>query len=131
MTPFLRENSVVTVKKVLPGSLRFGDMILFEGDRGLLVFHRVVGKCRDPNGRYRFQTKGDAVKSFDAPVLPDRLLGKVYQIKKAATGGQLEHIDPTTKAWIVISTLLALASLIRGLFEKVVSGACLSRSIAK
>lgn len=121
MKPFLPSNSVVTIKKVPPGSSSIGDMVLFELDQGILVLHRVVRKRRNPDGRYWLQTKGDAVSSFDVPVSSDRVLGKVCQVKRATASGKGQHIHLNTKPWKIIFTLVAMVSLTQGLIWKAVA----------
>lgn len=50
MSPFLRGEDVVTLKKIQVGDCDVGDLVLCKNDRGLLMLHRVIKKSRTPKG---------------------------------------------------------------------------------
>ncbi|MBW1743969.1 MAG: S24/S26 family peptidase, partial [Deltaproteobacteria bacterium] len=67
MSPFVRDGDVVTIQKVPHDSLVRGDVIFFGNGQGSPVLHRLIKKKRANDGAMTFQTKGDALVSFDEP----------------------------------------------------------------
>jgi signal peptidase len=79
MSPTLRDGDLVEVRPVEPAQLRVGDLVLFKTQQGDLLVHRCVTKS-DENGQVWFTTKGDASPSFDSPIGPEQVLGRVNLI---------------------------------------------------
>ena len=57
MRPLIRVNDRVFVERLEPRQLRFGDIVLFKTENGLVI-HRVLGKWR-AQGALHFLQKGD------------------------------------------------------------------------
>jgi len=76
MSPGLETDDWVIVKPLLPGELARGDIVVYERD-GLLITHRLIGQQGD-----LWLTKGDWVKSLDAPVSQQALVGLVIAAER-------------------------------------------------
>ncbi len=111
MVPFLRGGEVVTIKKVPETELRRGDLIFVEGQPGFPVLHRLVRRKRARKGEYMFQTRGDALRSFDAPVRHDEILGKVCRIERVCPEFGPEKIHMEASLQRKINYLRAVVSL--------------------
>jgi signal peptidase I len=78
MSPFIKNEDVVTVSPLQDASQSVGDVIAFvlqETDK--LCVHRVVGKRGD-----RFLTKGDNSSAADEVVPRERILGSVTRVER-------------------------------------------------
>lgn len=53
-----------------------GDVLVLHGEKDQIIVHRLVGYRPTRNG-WRMVTKGDAVRSFDAPVARASVIGRV------------------------------------------------------
>lgn len=93
MAPFLKGGEVVTIKKVPQSELRRGDLVFVGSHPCSPVLHRLIRKKKVGKGRLVFQTRGDALRSFDPPVLPDDILGKVCKIERSCPGAVQIHMD--------------------------------------
>jgi signal peptidase len=78
MSPFIKNEDVVTVSPLQDASQSVGDVIAFvlQGTDKLCV-HRVVGKRGD-----RFLTKGDNSSATDEAVPRERILGSVTKVER-------------------------------------------------
>lgn len=78
MSPAIRTGSVVVIKPVQPEYLNIGDVISFRlAEGGPLVAHRVQAR-QLVDGKWVFQTKGDANKFPDPqPFVVENVAGKV------------------------------------------------------
>jgi hypothetical protein len=75
----LNIGDVIVVKKVPPGDIHVGDVILFYSARGQIV-HRVMYIHKSAGGKYYFTTKGDAnpvILSIEKNIPYDEIKGKV------------------------------------------------------
>src|SRR4030043_1915029 len=81
MSPFLRGEEILTIKKVPYTSLKIGDLIFFKNGQGYPVLHRIIKKKQVQDGVITFQTKGDALIAFDEPIKNNKILGKVCKIE--------------------------------------------------
>jgi signal peptidase I len=118
MTPFLRGGEFVTLKEVLLSSVHIGDLVFWKSERGQLLLHRVIKKSRDPNGCLWIQTKGDAVKEPDAPVMANQVLGRVYRVEQIKNSGQAVCMELSAGIWPLINPMLAWLSRARVLFYR-------------
>jgi signal peptidase I len=109
MSPFLRDGDVVTIQKVPHASLGRGDVIFFRNGQGFPVLHRLIKKRRASNGVITFQTKGDALVSFDEPVAGHKVLGKVIKIEKKNSAGRIINME--SLHWRTVNYLIALILL--------------------
>jgi signal peptidase I len=111
MAPFLNGGEVVTIRKVPMSNLRRGDLIFFDGPEGFPVLHRLVRKRRKGGGTIIFQTRGDALKSFDGPVQYGEILGKVSKIERVHPVSGPVQVDMESSVQRKINYLRALVSL--------------------
>jgi hypothetical protein len=111
MVPFLKGGEVVTIKKVPETELRRGDLIFVDGQPGFPVLHRLVRRKRAGKGEFMFQSSGDALRSFDAPVRHDKILGKVCKIERVCPESGPEKIYMEASLQRKINYLRALVSL--------------------
>lgn len=76
MYPTIRDGELITVVPAGPSEVRKGDIVLYRSDHGVIA-HRVKG-----SGPTRFRLRGDAADADDAPVGPQRILGKVVFVHR-------------------------------------------------
>lgn len=82
MTPTIKVNDAILVRRVNYKSLKKGDIITFKSSdprlNGMVITHRINEVLKDKNGNISFITKGDNNYSVDdAEVLPENIYGKV------------------------------------------------------
>lgn len=82
MTPTIKVNDTVMVRRVDYKTLKKGDIITFKSSdsrlNGMIITHRINEVIKDSNGNYTFITKGDNNEYVDdASVLPQNIYGKV------------------------------------------------------
>lgn len=88
MVPALSVGDVAVVVKVDPGSLREGNIIAYQAERGLVV-HRISSIYRE-GGRVFFVTKGDATgHPDDKPVEPHQVAGRVVCVVRKVGWGAI------------------------------------------
>jgi signal peptidase I len=90
MRPAILDGDCLMVEPVGPAAIKIGDIILYQAqDR--IIAHRVmdIGKGEiaktQPAARithYSFILRGDASYSYDEPVYPDQILGKIVSIER-------------------------------------------------
>lgn len=80
MFPLIFSGDIITVTKVDSNGITIGDIILFE-NQGSLFVHRLIKASKKENGKHLI-TKGDSMHSFDNPIRPSQVLGKVKKIKR-------------------------------------------------
>jgi hypothetical protein len=103
MSPLLREGDTVLVSHGREG-LQRGCVVLFR-QKSKLVAHRVLRISRD-NGGTTLTTKGDSLRTLDAPVPAERIVGWVVAIDR---DGRQRRLDST--GWLVAGWLIAVATL--------------------
>ncbi|MEW6584091.1 MAG: hypothetical protein AB1442_00595 [Nitrospirota bacterium] len=113
MGSFLQGGEILTIRKVLPSSLRRGDLIFFKTPQGHPVMHRIIKKKKGRRGELVFRTRGDALRLVDGPVHEDRILGKVCAIEKALAEGGMKRIDMEKPLWRAANFSLVLVGLAR------------------
>jgi signal peptidase I len=118
MKPFLKDGDILYIRKVIPSSLNVGDIILFKDAFGQPIAHRIVKKIRDISGRFRFQTKGDALNSFDDFISEDVIRGKVYMIERRIED-RIFYINLESLRWRLISYYKVFKSILRMILSSV------------
>ena len=114
MSPFIRNNEMITVEPCSHGDLTFGDVILYHGFgsqcrqlsiplRNRNIVHRFLWR-REIGGDLRLITKGDNNYLCDPPVSPQQILGRVVEIEK--NGWRLRLDTPFGR---LLNTLFGLA----------------------
>jgi signal peptidase I len=86
MFPAIRDGELITVAPLGGSPVRTGDIVLFRRRRGA-VAHRVVGVQVSHGRVMRILARGDAADSPDAPIAPERLLGRVIAVERSAARG--------------------------------------------
>src|SRR2546428_13306896 len=75
-----------TVAPVEPAAVKRGDILLYQGERGLIA-HRLVGLRRSAKGEdVRYLLQGDASVDRDDPVQPEQVLGRVVAVRRGGRG---------------------------------------------
>lgn len=93
MRPFLRGGETLTIEPPAFGAFRTGDLILFRNREGFPVLHRLIRARRTEDGKYRFLTKGDALRTFDEEVPGSSVLGRVRLIERPLLSGAVRHVE--------------------------------------
>ena len=105
MRPAIRDGDVLMVEPIEPDAIQMGDIILYQADERIIA-HRVIdiekvespnsqsaclpchssaanaGRKRAPLTHYAFILRGDASYSYDEPVYPDQILGKIVAVER-------------------------------------------------
>ncbi|MBD3386644.1 hypothetical protein GF407_17205 [candidate division KSB1 bacterium] len=77
MSPFIRNNDLITLAPVDSRPIRSGDIVAFIHPYSKqLVIHRVVGTCKE-----QFRLKGDNIGSEDGLISKRSIVGKVVDIQ--------------------------------------------------
>lgn len=82
MTPTIKVNDAIMIRRVDYKSLKKGDIITFKSSdqrlNGMVITHRINEVLKDEKGNISFITKGDNNYSVDdTEVLPENIYGKV------------------------------------------------------
>ena len=108
MQPTIEDGELITVAPVAPESVKRGDILLYQNERGVFA-HRVVGRVKGtvpllegdcPLDHYLL--RGDASVSCDAPVQLEQVIGRVVAVQR---GGRNLALDSR------LANLLRLARL--------------------
>ena len=106
MQPTIEDGELITVAPVEPESVKRGDILLYQNERGVFA-HRVVGVVKGTftiNGGDSppYLLRGDASVSCDAPVRLEQVIGRVVAVQR---GGRSLALDSR------LANLLRLARL--------------------
>jgi hypothetical protein len=96
MRPFLAGSETVTLRRVRPAAIRWGDLLLCrqaEQAGGQLLLHRVVAVQRRRGLPALIQTQGDALWTPDEPVTESQVLGRVFAVLGAQGDAQPLRLD--------------------------------------
>jgi signal peptidase I len=114
MWPFLKEDSVLIIKKVEPAALKIGDLVVFKSQVGSLLVHRLIKKTLSTNNELIFRAKGDANLNWDLPFSGRDLIGKVFFVKTQVISGEVNKfklINFQAKHRKIINFVIAIISL--------------------
>jgi hypothetical protein len=79
MSPFIKDDDVVTVSPSIPKQPRLGEVVAFiHPVTGELLVHRVVGRRGDSH----FLVKGDSIREVDGLVPQANILGYVRKVER-------------------------------------------------
>src|SRR3989475_13299649 len=93
MQPTIEDGELIAVATVEPAAVKRGDILLYQGERGLIA-HRLVGLRRAAKGEdVRYLLQGDASVDRDDPVQPEQVLGQVVAVRR---GGRSRALDTRT-----------------------------------
>jgi signal peptidase I len=81
MNPTIKEGETIIIQPAAPSSVRKGDIILYNFERGFIA-HRVVRILRGKGDASSFIMRGDASDSSDCPVAAQQVLGKVISLER-------------------------------------------------
>lgn len=73
-----------------------GDVLVFRAGDGRLLAHRLLG-YRLLAGRLALVTRGDGCPCADAPVAPERVLGRVVRRASPGGGGEALPVSPAER----------------------------------
>jgi hypothetical protein len=88
MRPTLLDGDRVQLVPAGATEVRVGDLIVWQGEDGRPIMHRLVGWW--PVGGWRLLTMGDACRRLDPPASPDRVIGRVIERLR---GGEAQRFD--------------------------------------
>jgi len=92
MQPTIEDGELITVAPVEPAAVKRGDILLYQGVRGVIA-HRVVRLRKSAKGEdVRYLLQGDASVDRDDPVRPAQVLGQVLAVQRAG-----RRIDLTSR----------------------------------
>jgi signal peptidase I len=85
MLPTLWPGDLLTIQSASFDQVQSGDVVLYQHEERFFVVHRVVSKARsrDNEPEWFLIARGDCMSMPDAPIRPDRVLGKVTSIERA------------------------------------------------
>jgi hypothetical protein len=90
MRPAILDGDCLMVEPIGPTAIKMGDIILYQAEERIIA-HRVmdIGKGEIPKtptaariAHYSFILRGDASYSYDEPVYPDQILGKIVSVER-------------------------------------------------
>jgi hypothetical protein len=86
MLPTLWPGDRLTVRAIQFDDVAAGDVVLFAREDRFFI-HRVLRKCDSAGGSTgpSLVTRGDSMRTADAPVSPEELLGKVVSVSRNQT----------------------------------------------
>lgn len=116
MASFINDGDFVVMKKVHWSRLKTGDIIFYRGHAGEYILHRIIKKWKQGNGLYTFQTKGDAMMAYDAPVHAGDILGRIHSLERNRPAGAPRVIDFHSSKWRMINHALAIIHRLRSIF---------------
>src|SRR5947208_13531339 len=95
MQPTIEDGELITVAPVGPGSVKRGDILLYQNERGV-VAHRVVGVVKGTvtiNGGDSppYLIRADASVSCDPPVAREQVIGRVVAVQRAGRSRPLDN----------------------------------------
>lgn len=115
MSPFLKAGDGILIKRISPGELKIGDIIVYQVN-GLLCAHRYICSVKKDGRPIAAVTKGDNISDFDPYLISiDELLGKVTNIRRMG-----QQIDLQRPAWRKINFLIGISSFIQAFTIKVI-----------
>ncbi len=112
MQPTILEGEAITVEPVAPAAITPGDILLYRWKRGVIA-HRVIRIERTNGGavtqpsvlspQSSFVLRGDASVSYDCPVEPEQVLGRVVAVERAGRridlAGRRAKLKRTCRVW--------------------------------
>jgi hypothetical protein len=83
MLPTLWPGDLLTVETTTFEQVQIGDIVLYQRSERFFI-HRVLRKSSATGSDcHSLVTRGDSMSGFDAPVLPEELLGKIVSVERA------------------------------------------------
>lgn len=112
MYPTIRDGETVTVEPVCANEVRRGDILLYQ-TTSRVIAHRVVEIVSVENSGVVFTLRGDSLRSCDAPVRAEQVLGRIVSVEREGREINLEG----RRARINSSLMVRAARLRRGLCQ--------------
>jgi signal peptidase len=97
MYPTIRDGEMVTVVPVAPAGIRRGDIVLYRSEKGVIA-HRVERVRRKAGRIVYLRLRGDASDSFDRPVQPEQVLGRVQAVERSGQQIDLAGVEAKIRA---------------------------------
>jgi signal peptidase I len=94
MFPSLKDDDIITIKRVDTSDIRPGDIIFFAPPFYKGITHRVI-KRTIVDGKSAFITKGDLCPFFDGYVYPEHILGRLVAVER---NGECIKLDKKASA---------------------------------
>jgi polysaccharide export outer membrane protein len=112
MYPTIKDGEMITVRPATISGIKTGDIVLYRNQTGVIA-HRVVYVTD------RLHMCGDASNTFDAPVMPHQILGKVISTKRKGRKILLNKgVIRVIRAWLIQMLAILLISFSASADEK-------------
>ena len=120
MQPAILDGDCLMAEPIGPAAIKMGDIIVYQAEQRIIA-HRVmdIGKGEiaqtQPAARmthYSFILRGDASYSYDEPVYPDQILGKIVCVERNG-----RHINPYSRIYKISCMARVWASRLRRLID--------------
>lgn len=89
MQPTIEDGELITVAPVGPESVRRGEILLYQNERGVFA-HRVVRTVKG-TFPYLYLLRGDAAVECDPPVSRAQVIGRVVAVQRGTRSLALDH----------------------------------------
>ena len=89
MSPGIEDGDLITVEPIEDGSIKTGDIVLYQSRYDTAVIHRVVRVDRASSER-SLVTRGDATSQNDIAIPEHRVLGRVKLVDRAGVRIKME-----------------------------------------
>jgi len=119
MQPTIEDGELITVAPVAPESVKRGDILLYQNERGVFA-HRVVGVVTGTLPLLQgdcplFLLRGDASVSCDPPVAREQVIGQVVAVQRGERSLALDsrpaNLLRLARLWVSKSTAFRLLHL--------------------
>jgi len=90
MEPGIRPGDVLLVETASAEDLSVGEVIVYDGDHGRPVAHRLV-RLADEGEKRRLIARSDVPGARDEVVRPDDLIGRVVKVRRVTPPGRALH----------------------------------------
>lgn len=123
MIPVYNVGDVLISKEIDAKSLKVGDDIVYEGEKGSFknkfVTHRIISIEENENGGYKIITRGVANQEADPEISETQVYGKiVYKIKTLSFFNKMMKNMYIFYFIIFIPATIIIYKIFKGLFEK-------------
>jgi len=109
MEPYVADGDLITLRSVTPHALRLGNLVFSQGPGLPPILHRVVSRRRQQDRSWVIRTKGDALRTLDAPVRAEHIVGKVVAVRRESPQGECVEVRVDNRRR-PLDLLLAFAS---------------------
>lgn len=92
MYPFITEGNLCRFVPFHVTEVAVGDVVLFAGDKGVLVGHRIIKLSVTPSDEPAFLVKGDTNVFPDGWLTPSRIIGRLTLVVKGRRNVRVDGV---------------------------------------